>query len=108
MPVDVARDFLPEIRDIADRLLPIDHARNCIPTSVRGSDNGSPLVIGDVAQAKPDAVLFKHMPHRDAERRPGKLDQGEHGVYMPEERGKFKTGRDRRPDRPPARGTRAP
>ncbi len=47
-------------------------------------------MIGDVAQAKWDAMLFQDMPHRDAERRPGKLDQGEHGVYMTEARGKFK------------------
>ncbi|GAB1722282.1 MAG: hypothetical protein NTNFB01_11780 [Nitrospira sp.] len=50
---------------------------------------------------------FKDMPHRDAERRPRKLDQGEHGVYMKEARGKINRGRERLPDRLPARGTRA-
>jgi hypothetical protein len=33
------------------------------------------------------------MPNRDAERRPGKLDQGKHGAYMKEAGGKFKIWR---------------
>jgi len=41
-------------------------------------------MIGDVAQPKRDAVPFKDVPHRDAKRRPGKLNEREHGVYMTE------------------------
>lgn len=39
---------------------------------------------GDVAQPKRDGIPFKDMPHGDAERRPGKLNEREHGVYMTE------------------------
>ena len=39
---------------------------------------------GDVAQPKRDAVLSEDMPHGDTERRPGKLNEREHGVYMTE------------------------
>ena len=82
--VDVARHFLSKVCGIANSPFLIDHTGNRITTSVRGSDNGRPFVIGDVAQTEQDAVLFQDMPHRDAERRPGKLDEGEHGVYMTE------------------------
>ena len=44
---------------------------------------------GDVAKTKRDAVPFKDMPHGDAERRPGKLNEREHGAYMPEAEGNF-------------------
>ena len=47
--IDIPRDLLTEISDIADRLLPVDHTRHRVATSVRGSDNGGPLVTGDVA-----------------------------------------------------------
>ena len=44
---------------------------------------------GDVAKTKRDAVPLKDMPHGDAERRPGKLNEREHGAYMPEAGKKF-------------------
>ncbi len=88
-PIDIPRDFLSEVGEITDSLLPIDHTRHRVATSVRGFDNGGPLVIGDVAKPKRDAVLFKDMPHRNAEWRPGKLNEREHGVYMTEAEGNF-------------------
>jgi hypothetical protein len=39
---------------------------------------------------KQDVISLKDMPYRDAERRPGKLNQGKHGVYMTEAKGNFK------------------
>ena len=67
-PIDILRDLLSKVRDIADGLFPIDHTGHCVAASVRGSDNGGPLVKGDVAQPKRDAVPFKDMSHRDAKR----------------------------------------
>jgi hypothetical protein len=46
-------------------------------------------MIEDVAQPKRDAAPFKDVPHGDAERRPRKLDEREHGVYMTEEEENF-------------------
>ena len=88
-PIHVSRDLLSKVRDIADGLFPIDHTRHRVASSIRGFDNGDPLVKGDVFQTKRDAVPFKDMPHGDAERRPGKLDEREHGVYMTEAGEKF-------------------
>ena len=88
-PIDISRDLLTEISDIADGLLPIDHTGHCVPTPVRGSDNGGPFMIGDVAQPKRDAIPFKDVPRGNAERRPGKLNEREHGVYMTEAEGNF-------------------
>lgn len=67
-PIDIPRNLLSKVRDIADGLFPIDHAGHRVATSVRGSDNGGSLVIGDVAQPKRDGIPFKDMPHRDAKR----------------------------------------
>ena len=92
-PIDIPGDLLTKVRDIADSLFRIDHTGHRVATSVRGSDNGGPLVKGDVAKAKRNAVLFKDVPHGDTERRPGKLDEREHGVYMPEAERKFNTRR---------------
>ena len=44
---------------------------------------------GDIFQTKRDVVLLKDMPHGDAERRPRKLDEREHGSYMTEAKRKF-------------------
>ena len=83
-PIDMPGDLLSKVSDIADGLLPVDHAGHRVATSVRGFNNGASLVIGDVAQPKRDAVPSEDMPHGDAERRPGKLNEREHGVYMTE------------------------
>ena len=88
-PIHVPRDFLSIVSDIADGLLPIEHAGHRIASPVRGFNNGSPLVKGDIFQTKRNVVPFKDMPHGDAERRPGKLDEREHGAYMTEEGRKF-------------------
>ena len=91
-PIDIPRDFLSEVGDITDGLFPIDHAWHRVATSVRGFNNGGPLMIRDIAQPKRDGVLFKDMSHGNAERRPGKLDEREHGVYMTEAEGNFNIG----------------
>ena len=83
-PIDIPRDLLSEVRDITDGLFAIDHTGHRVATSVRGFNNGGPLMIRDIAQPKRDAVPFKDMPQGNAERRPGKLDEREHGVYMTE------------------------
>jgi hypothetical protein len=49
-------------------------------------------VKGDVAKPNRDVVLFEDVPHRDTERRPGKLDEREHGVYMTEAEENFNIG----------------
>ena len=91
-PIDIPRDLLSKVRDIADGLFPIDHTGHRVAASIRGSDNGGPLVKGDVAQTKRDAVPFKDMSYGNAERRPGKLDEREHGVYMTEAEENFNIG----------------
>ncbi len=106
-PVDVACDLLSEIGSITEGVVPVDNTGDAVRAPLRNGDDGRPFVIGNVAQSKWNAVPFKDMPHCDAKGRPRKLDQDEHGVYMTEARGKVKTGRDRWPGRPLARGTRA-
>jgi hypothetical protein len=49
-------------------------------------------VKGDVAKAKRNAIPFKNMPRSDAERRPGKLNEREHGAYMTEAEENFNIG----------------
>ena len=49
-------------------------------------------MIRDIAQPKRDGIPFKDMPHGDAKRRPWKLNEREHGVYMPEAEGNFNIG----------------
>ncbi len=92
-PIHVPRGLLSKVLDIADGLFPIDHTGHRVATSLGGLNNGIPLVEGDVAKAKWDAVPFKDMAHSDAERRPRKLDEHEHGVYMTEAGRKFNTRR---------------
>ncbi len=82
--IDMPGDLLPKVSDIADGLLPIDHTGHRIATPIRGFNNGGPFMIGDVAQPKRDAIPSEDMSHREAKRRPGKLDEREHGVYMTE------------------------
>ena len=67
-PIDIPRNLLTKISDIADGLFAIDHTGHRVATSVGGFNNGSPLMIGDVAQSKRDGIPFKDMPHGDAKR----------------------------------------
>ena len=67
-PIDIPRNLLTKISDIADGLFAIDHTGHRVAMSVGGSNNGGPLMIRDIAQPKRDAVPFKYMPHGDAER----------------------------------------
>ena len=48
---------------------------------------------GDVVQLEGNAMAFQDVPDRDAERRPGKLNQREHADYMDEGIGNFKVGK---------------
>lgn len=91
-PIDIPRNLLTKISDIADGLFPIDHTGHCVATSVRGFNNGGPPMIRDIAQPKWDGIPFKDMPHGDAKRRPGKLDEREHGAYMTEVEENFNIG----------------
>ena len=49
-------------------------------------------MIRDIAQPKRDGIPFKDMSHGNAERRPGKLNEREHGVYMTEAERNFNIG----------------
>ena len=68
VPIDIPGNLLTKVSHIADGLLPIDHTGHRIATSVGGLNDGGPLMIGDVAKLKQDAVLFKDMPHSNTER----------------------------------------
>lgn len=50
--INVARNFLPKICPVTDRLFPIDDTGQRMAAPMCGLDNGSPLVIGDVAKAE--------------------------------------------------------
>lgn len=54
---------------------------------------------GDVAKPKQDAVLLKDMSHRSAKRRPGKLNEREHGIYMTEAEENFNIGENQEMNR---------
>lgn len=41
-------------------------------------------MVGDVVEAKRNAMARQDVPDGDAEGGPGKLDEGEHGTYMKE------------------------
>lgn len=41
-------------------------------------------MVGDVVEAKRNVMACQDVPDGDAEGGPGKLDEGEHGVYMTE------------------------
>ncbi len=100
-PVNVACDFLPKIRDIADRVLPIDQTGHRMTMPVCRPDNRGPFVVGEIAKPKRDAVPFKDMSHGDAEWRPRKLDEREHGVYMTEAGRNFNAGENQEINRRP-------
>lgn len=48
-PIDMSRDLLTKIGDIADGLLSIDHTGHRVATSAGGFNNGNPLMIGSVS-----------------------------------------------------------
>ena len=58
---------------------------------------------GNVLKTKRDAVPFKDMSHSNAERRPGKLDEREHGVYMTEAEENFNIEEIQKPTGDPNR-----
>ena len=91
-PIDVPRDLLPKVRYIADPALPVDQAGNRVSPALRRGDDRRPIMVGDVAQLEGNVMAFQDVPDRDAERRPGKLDQREHAGYMNEGIRNFKAG----------------
>jgi len=78
-PIDVPRDLLSEIRGIAEGMVPIDEAGHAVPTPIRGGNNRSAIVEGNVAQTKRNPVPFEHALHGEGEWGPGKLNS----VSMP-------------------------
>lgn len=82
--IDVARDFLVPFRHIADPALPVDEAGNGVAGSLRRSDDRSAIMKGNVVQCERNVMVVQDVLDRDAERRPGELNQREHAGYMNE------------------------
>lgn len=82
--IHVMRHLLPEIRDVADPAFPVDQAGHRVPPALRRFDDRCALMVGDVVKAKRNAMARQDVPDRDAEGRPGKLDEGEHASHMNE------------------------
>lgn len=55
---------------------------------LRRIDDRRPIMVGDVLEAKRNTMARQDVPDCDAEGGPRKLDEGEHGTYMKEARGK--------------------
>lgn len=82
--IDIARDFLTQVRHVADPALPVDETGNGIAGSLRRGDDRCAIMKSDVAQLEWNVMAFQDVPDGDAERRPGKLNQREHAGYMNE------------------------
>lgn len=87
--IDVACDLLPQVRHVADPVFPIDEAGNGVAGSLRRGDDRRAIMKGNVVQCERNVMVFQDVPDRDAERRPGKLNQREHAGYMNEGVRKF-------------------
>jgi len=83
-PIHVPRHLLSEIREVADAALPVDQAGHRMALTIRRFDDGSSIMVGDVVEAKWNAMAGQDVPDGDAERGPRKLDEGEHGAFMKE------------------------
>ncbi len=81
-PIDVPRDLLAQVRHVADPALPVDEAGDRVAGSLRRCDDRRAVMKGDVAQLEGNVMVFQDVPDRNAERRPGKLNQREPVVYM--------------------------
>ncbi|ULA64031.1 MAG: hypothetical protein LZF86_110731 [Nitrospira sp.] len=64
-----------------------------VGSNARGFDNGRLFVEGNGAVSEQGALLLKDMPNCNAEQRPGKLDERQHGGYMKEEVKDSRSGR---------------
>ena len=73
--------------------LPVDEAGDGVVGSLRRGDDRRAIVEGNVAQLERNVMAFQDVPDRDAERRPGKLNERKHGVYMTEAGGNFNVGK---------------
>ena len=77
--------YLPaKIRDIADPALPVDQAEHRVATALRRVDDWSSIMVGDIVEAKRNAMVCQDVRDGDAEGGPRKLDEGEYGAYMTE------------------------
>lgn len=74
------RDLLTEIRDVADPALSVDQAGHRVAPTLRRCDDLLPIMVGDIVEAKRNAMAGQNVSDRDAEGRPRKLDEGEHGT----------------------------
>lgn len=83
-PIHVPRYLLSEIRDIADRSLPVDQAGHRMALAFRGFDDRRSIMVGDVLDPKRNMVSGQDVPDGDGEGGPRKLDKGEHGTFMKE------------------------
>lgn len=73
------RDLPAKIRDIADPALPVDQAEHRVATALRRVDDWSSIMVGDIVEAKRNAMVCQDVRDGDAEGGPRKLDEGEHG-----------------------------
>jgi hypothetical protein len=90
------RHLLTEIRDIADPAFPVDQAGTRVTLALRRFDDRRPIMVGDVVEAKRNAMAGQDVPDRDAEVRPRKLYEGEHETYMTEAKRDSKVTRKQR------------
>ena len=77
--VDVARDLLSEVGEIGDGGSAIDQAGNCVGAAFCCANNGIALLRRDVLDAVRNPIAFEDAANGDAKRRPGKLDECDHG-----------------------------
>jgi|GEM_PF-4941919 len=54
--------------------------------ALRRAGDRTPIMKGDVVEPKRNAMARQDVPDGDSEGGPRKLDQGEHGVYMKQEK----------------------
>ena len=80
MPIHVTRDLLSKICDVADPSFPIEQTGYRMPLALRRFDDWISIMVVDVLEAKRNAMAGQDVLDGDAEGRPRKLDEGEHGT----------------------------
>lgn len=66
-PIHVMRNFLSEIRDVADPALPVDQVRHCVTLALRRVDDRSSIMVGNVVESKRNTMARQDVPDGDAE-----------------------------------------
>lgn len=74
------RNFLSEISLVTDGVPPVDQAGHRVTLSLHRFDDRNPIMVGDIVKPKRNTMACQDVPDRDAEGRPRKLNEGEHGV----------------------------